>query len=91
MFQSPLMLGIDVIGACWDAVFKHAKSVLFPKIWKSHRRGRKLLLFGAGPLPSQLGRFLEYVHPAGQHGIWVPPSSEDLEWDLVLGPSPNPH
>uniref|UniRef100_A0AAV2MFX8 Uncharacterized protein n=1 Tax=Knipowitschia caucasica TaxID=637954 RepID=A0AAV2MFX8_KNICA len=37
----PLLIGMNVIGACWDAVFKQGKPALSPKRWESQQVWRE--------------------------------------------------
>uniref|UniRef100_A0AAV2L6M5 Uncharacterized protein n=1 Tax=Knipowitschia caucasica TaxID=637954 RepID=A0AAV2L6M5_KNICA len=77
----PLLIGMNVIGACWDAVFKQGKPALSPKRWESQQVWREAFAVCRRTIATPPGDgFLGYVRPASRRPVRVPPKSEILVW-----------
>ncbi|XP_028305036.1 uncharacterized protein LOC114464735 [Gouania willdenowi] len=65
---------MNVIGACWDAVFKHEKPALSPQKWKSQQAWREPFAVCRRTIATPPGDgFLGYVRPADHRSVQVPP------------------
>ncbi|XP_014835348.1 PREDICTED: uncharacterized protein LOC106913120 [Poecilia mexicana] len=77
----PLIVGMNVIGACWDTVFKGGTSAFSPQKWKSHQVWEEAFAVCQRISTTKTGGDSpEYVRPACRRGIQVPPNCETMIW-----------
>lgn len=77
----PVIVGMNVINACWDAVFKHNRSVSFQQRWKSHQTWKGVFAACQRVATKEAeDGFLGYVRPTSRKAVQVPPKSEILVW-----------
>ncbi|XP_035984487.1 uncharacterized protein LOC118558123 [Fundulus heteroclitus] len=77
----PLIVGMNVIGACWDTVFKGGTSALSPQKWKSHQAWEEAFAVCQRISATRMeGDSLGCVRPACRQGIQVPPNCEIMIW-----------
>nr|XP_054596242.1 uncharacterized protein LOC129163293 [Nothobranchius furzeri] len=75
----PLLIVMNVIGACWDVVFKNGNLSLSPR--QEPQQACQEALAECQPTAVASGDgFLGYIWPVGRQAIKVPPRSEMIVW-----------
>ncbi|KAI3360352.1 hypothetical protein L3Q82_014653 [Scortum barcoo] len=84
----PLIIGMNVVTACWNAHFKWpGKSVSPPLQWKNQRVWRDALAICRCVEVTAEDGLLGYVRPARRGNVQIPPESEVLVWGRAwMGP-----
>ncbi|KAF7702581.1 hypothetical protein HF521_001864, partial [Silurus meridionalis] len=81
---NPLIIGMNVISACWSALFQGPsqsfsfQSSVERRVWKKAMAACQRIV-----AHTQEDGFLGYVWPASRHKIWIPPQSKVIVWGRV--------
>lgn len=76
----PLIIGMNVISACWNDVFAKGKSAFHPQKLKSRRAWKEAFAVCQQTATTKTDGFLGYVRPASRRGVKVPPNCEMVVW-----------
>ncbi|KAK7938602.1 hypothetical protein WMY93_001928 [Mugilogobius chulae] len=85
----PLIVGMNVIVACWDAIFKCSKKSALPQPFREQKVWREAFATcrHVEVAPAEDG-LVGYVRVATKRHIIVPPKSEKVVWGLTkMGPA----